>query len=220
MSCAARPDRRRLRSRQAASRLLSPCAAHEAALSRRRPAARRGLHLGLVPAEQDVREGRHLQRLPRSAQRQAARRRQRGLRRVPPAGEVRHGRRTIITRPAAPALVRRLPHAGDDLHGRRSAPRSQPARPAAGSLVKLSGTPNACTAVTPTRCALGGGAGRNNGTAASRAAINASPALLPRPLRARSMLRRNCLRSPPTPAILSSREQRRSFSFVRVQRLT
>ena len=36
-----------------------------------------------------------------------------------------------------------LPHADDDLHGCRSAPRSQPARAAAGSVGKL-GTPNAC----------------------------------------------------------------------------
>ena len=43
------------------------------ALSRRRADARRGLQLRLVQAEQDVRGRRHLQRLPRAAQRQAAR---------------------------------------------------------------------------------------------------------------------------------------------------
>ena len=42
------------------------------ALSRRRADARRGLQLRLVQAEQDVRGRRHLQRLPRPAQRQAA----------------------------------------------------------------------------------------------------------------------------------------------------
>ena len=42
------------------------------ALSRRRADARRGLQLRLIQAEQDVRGGRHLQRLPRAAQRQAA----------------------------------------------------------------------------------------------------------------------------------------------------
>ena len=56
---------------------------------RRRPDARRGLQLRLVPAEQDVRDGRDLQRLPRAALAEAARAGQRRLRAVPPAVEVR-----------------------------------------------------------------------------------------------------------------------------------
>ena len=49
----------------------------------RRPAARRGLRRRLVPAEQDVRQGRGLHRLPQRAHRQTQARRQCGLHAVP-----------------------------------------------------------------------------------------------------------------------------------------
>jgi hypothetical protein len=58
---------RRPRPRRAAGRQPSPGDAHRAQLPRRRPAARRGLCLGLVPAEQDASARRHLHGLPRAA---------------------------------------------------------------------------------------------------------------------------------------------------------
>ena len=134
MSLAPQPDRRRLRSGQAVPRLLSAGASQPSALPRRRAAARRGLQLGLVPAEQDVRARRHVQRLPRSAQRQAARRWQRGLRDLPPAGEVRHAEPPSSSAGERGCVVRRLPHADHDVHGGRPAARSQFAHSAAGSV--------------------------------------------------------------------------------------
>ncbi len=100
-------------------------------LSRRRPAARRGVHLGFVPAEPDAPRGRHVQRLPRPAHAEAARAGQRGVRAVPPRVEVRRQGASLPSRRHARRRVRQLPHAGDDLHGGRSAPRPQPAGAAA-----------------------------------------------------------------------------------------
>ena len=91
---AARADRRGLARGRAVPRLLPPRAARVAGVLGRRPAARRGLHLGLVPAEPHVRARRHLQRLPRAARRRAARRGQRAVRAVSLGREVR--------RPGAP----------------------------------------------------------------------------------------------------------------------
>ncbi|MBK9244504.1 MAG: hypothetical protein IPM30_06540 [Burkholderiales bacterium] len=57
---------------------------------------------------------------------------QRGLRAMPPAGEVRH---RVPSSPRAGferGRVHRLPHADHDLHGRRPAPRSRLPRPATG----------------------------------------------------------------------------------------
>jgi hypothetical protein len=73
MSRSAGPNRRGLRSGQAVLRLLSSCAPHEPAIPCRWPTARRGLQLGLVLAEQDVRERCYLQRLPQPAQWKVAR---------------------------------------------------------------------------------------------------------------------------------------------------
>ena len=72
-----------------------------------------------------------LLQLPRAAQPEAARRRQRGLRAVPHAQRVRHAGAPFPHAGPARQPVRRLPHAGQDLHGRRSAPRSRLSRPAA-----------------------------------------------------------------------------------------
>ena len=72
VSFATRADRRRIRGRQAASGLLPPRPAQPAAVSRRRPAARRGVRLGLVSPEPHVCARRDVQRLPRPAQRKAA----------------------------------------------------------------------------------------------------------------------------------------------------
>ena len=102
----AQPHLRRLRARQAAARHAPARAARRRPLLERRADARRGLQLGLVRAEQDARAGRHVLRLPRSAFAQAPGARQRGVRAVPPAGEVRPRRSTRITPPARPA-----PHA-------------------------------------------------------------------------------------------------------------
>ena len=71
------------------------------ALSRRRADARRGLQLRLVQAEQDVRGRRHLQRLPRAAQRQAAR--------CPATASACNAMPPTSTRRAAPS-----PHEGAD----------------------------------------------------------------------------------------------------------
>ena len=90
------------------------------ALLCRRADARRGLQLRLVQAEQDVRRGRHLQRLPRAAQRQAA---------APGDGVClqchapdKYARATHHhhERRKPAARLRVLPHARPDLHGRRS----------------------------------------------------------------------------------------------------
>ena len=72
-------------------------------LLERRPDPRRGLRVGLVRAEQDAGEGRHLLRLPRSALAGAAPSRQRRLRAMPSAGEIRRRPRTRTTRRATPA---------------------------------------------------------------------------------------------------------------------
>ena len=66
-------------------------AARPRALSRRRADARRGLQLRLVQAEQDVRGRRHLQRLPRAAQREASRARRRRLPAMPRRRQIRGG---------------------------------------------------------------------------------------------------------------------------------
>ena len=60
--------------RRAARGHASPGAAHAAELPRRRSAARGGLHLGLVPPEQDVPARRDLHGLPRAARAEASRR--------------------------------------------------------------------------------------------------------------------------------------------------
>ena len=109
-----------------------PLAARSRPLPRQRPDGRRGLQLRLVPAEQDVRGRGHLLELPRAAQPEAARRGQRGLRPVPSAQRVRHGRPPLSHARRARQPVRRLPHAGQDLHGGRPAPRSRLPRAAPG----------------------------------------------------------------------------------------
>ena len=60
LPCPREPHLRRLRPRQAAPRHASSGAARRQPVLERRPDARRGLQLGLVPAEQDARRGRHL----------------------------------------------------------------------------------------------------------------------------------------------------------------
>ena len=60
--------------------------------------------------------------------------RQRGLRTVPSAGEIRQHRAHASCARHAGRRLRRVPHADDDVHGRRPAPRSLDADPAARSL--------------------------------------------------------------------------------------
>ena len=74
---------------QAVPRQLPSGAAARGAVLRRRPAAGRGLRVGLVPAEQDVRAGRALHRLPRPARARPQGQGQRAVRAVPPAGRQR-----------------------------------------------------------------------------------------------------------------------------------
>ena len=76
----------------AAGRHASPGVAHAAELSRRRAAARRGLHLGFVPAEQDVPARRHLHGLPRAACAETARRGQCAVHALPQCRQIRHGK--------------------------------------------------------------------------------------------------------------------------------
>ena len=90
MPFAAQPNRRRIPGRTALPRLLSAGAFVAGPVLRRRTAARRGLCLGLVPAKPHVSCRSHLRRLPRTAQPEAARRRQCALRHLPPIGDVRH----------------------------------------------------------------------------------------------------------------------------------
>ena len=200
MSFAARPDRRRLRSRAAAAGPLSSGAADRSALPRRRSAARRGLQLGLVPAEQDAREGRHVQRLPQAAQRKAARWRATPLcstchlaeqvrhRRAPPshAGQRRRG-------------MRRLSHADHHLHGRGSASRSQPARAAARSVGHVRYAERVQRLPHEAGCALGGGA-REGVVRPRPAGLPALRAPRSRPPCGRTRTaRRNCAPSPAIP---------------------
>ncbi len=126
-----RPDRRRLRPRPADRRRVSRRAARGGPLLARRADARRGLQPRLVRPEQDVRARRHLQRLPRPALAAAEGARQRGLRAMPPPGEVRRRRPPPPSGRLERRGMRGVPHAFDDLHGRRPAPRPQPADPAA-----------------------------------------------------------------------------------------
>ena len=68
------PAHRRLRARQAAGRFAPDGDARRGPVLERRPDARRGVQLGFVRAEPDVRRGRHVLGLPRSAHAEAARR--------------------------------------------------------------------------------------------------------------------------------------------------
>ncbi len=131
LPCASGADCRRLAGGRRADGPLPAVAAVAGPLSRRRPAARRGVHLGFVPAKPDAPRGRHVQRLPRPAHAEAARAGQRGVRAVPPRVEVRRQGASLPSRRHARRRVRQLPHAGDHLHGGRSASRPQPAGPAA-----------------------------------------------------------------------------------------
>ena len=99
---ATRPVLQRLPRRGETRGSLHPGAAHARPLLPGRPAARRGLQLGLVPVEPHVLEGRDLRRLPRTARREAARRGQRGLRPVSPCFEDSTRPRTISTRRVHP----------------------------------------------------------------------------------------------------------------------
>ena len=80
------------------------------------------------------RAGRDLLRLPRSAFAQAPRGRQRGVRAMPRAGEVRHRGAHASRGGNARRGLRGVPHADDDLHGGRPAPRSFAAHSATRSL--------------------------------------------------------------------------------------
>ena len=125
------PHLRRLRPRQAAARYAPALAARRRPLLERRADARRGLQLGLVRAEPDVREGRHLLRLPRSAHAGGQGPGQRRVRAVPSERQVRRAGAYASRQGDARRIVPGLPHADDDVHGRRSAARPFAADPAA-----------------------------------------------------------------------------------------
>ena len=129
---AARTVLRCARGGAAVPRRLPARAAGAGPLSPRRPAAGRGLHVRIVPAEPHARKGRDVLGLPRSAFDEAARVGQRGMRPVPCARALRRARASSPSAGHAGGAVHRVPHADHDLHGGRSAPRSFDAHPASG----------------------------------------------------------------------------------------
>ena len=126
----ARPPDRGVPAGPAARRHAPPGAARGGALLRRRADAGRGLQLGLVPPEPDVREGRHLLGLPRRPRPEGQGRARRRLLVVPPARALRDAEAPLPPGGRQGRLVRRLPHADGDLHGRGPAARSLVPRPA------------------------------------------------------------------------------------------
>ena len=142
---AAEPHRGRRAPGAAALRHAETRVAAGRALPRRRPAARRGLRVRVLPAKQDVRSRRSLHRLPQPAQRQDQGRGQRALHPVPQAGgqsalpDARaQGLRLAVASFSQGGLagrsVRQLPHAHQGLHDRGSAAGPHPAPAAPGSL--------------------------------------------------------------------------------------
>ena len=122
LPCAREPHLRRLRAWQAAARLASRRAPRRGAVLERRPDARRGLRSRLLPPEPDVREGGHVQRLPRAALAEAEGARRRGVRAVPSGGQVRRAAAPLPSRRFRRRGVRGLPHADRHLHADRSPP--------------------------------------------------------------------------------------------------
>ena len=123
-----------------------------------RPAARRGLQLGLVPLEPHVLEGRHLRRLPRAARRQAARGGQRRVRAVPSRVEVRHAEPPFPRGRHAGCGLRFLPHG--DRRPTWSWTRGMTTASASRARIcrRALGVPNACNKCHEDRSpALGGG---------------------------------------------------------------
>ncbi|MNF93015.1 hypothetical protein D3C84_756750 [compost metagenome] len=128
----------------AAARRHAPDHAVRRPLPRRRADPRRGVRVRLLRAEQDVRHGCDLPRLPRAALRPSARRGQCAVRRLPqPAGQ------SALPQPAEEVLrrsfppfppgrqprrtVRQLSHPDAHLHGGGRPPRPQLPRPASRS---------------------------------------------------------------------------------------
>ncbi|MCY1442068.1 hypothetical protein D9M71_584140 [compost metagenome] len=164
----------------AAARRHAPDHAVRRPLPRRRADPRRGVRVRLLRAEQDVRHGCDLPRLPRAALRPSARRGQCAVRRLPqPAGQ------SALPQPAEEVLrrsfppfppgrqprrtVRQLSHPDAHLHGGGRPPRPQLPRPAsrsgraqrrAGCLHRLS---------SGSRCGLGGAGHRGEGRPAAAA---------------------------------------------------
>ena len=116
--------------RRAAGRQPPPGDADGAQLPRRRPAARRGLCLGFLPAEQDAPERRHLHGLPRAAFAEAARRGQCAVHALPQCRRIRCPQTPPARCRRQGRPVRHLPHADAELHGDPCPPGPQPARPA------------------------------------------------------------------------------------------
>ena len=132
LSRAPRDNRGRLGFRTMAVRYACRVAAERRPLFRRRANGGRGLQLRLFQAEQDVRQGRHLQRLSRSAQRQAQVARRRRLPAMPRGGQIRRRGPQPARGCEPPSGLPGLPHADPHLYGRRSAPRSLLAHSPAG----------------------------------------------------------------------------------------
>ncbi len=163
---ASRPVQRRLACGRPARRWLPGGVDRARPVLRRRADARRGLQPRLLSRQPDARQGRDLLGLPRPAHARAACTRQRRLRPMPRARQVRRGRAPPPSAWLDGRRVRRLPYADDDLHGGRRAARSQlsdsASRPhgESGRAQRLQPLPHR----SPGR--LGGGCGEDLGSAA------------------------------------------------------
>ena len=115
---------------RADARHLAPRAARGQPLLRRRPDQGRGVRDRIVPAEQDGRAWGHLQPVPRSAHRQAARRGERAVHAVPRPADVRRRPAPLPPRRHRGRALRELPHAVAHVHGGARPPRSPHRGPA------------------------------------------------------------------------------------------
>ena len=171
--CAAGAAEGRLRAGAFARHDGAGGAARAGAVLARRPDARRGLQLRAVPAEQDVPQGRHLQRLPRSAHAAAARAGRAGVPRVPREGEIRGSAARSSPGGHAAGRLRELSHAAADLHGHRCAPRPQLPGAAAGA----DGAVRRAQHLQPVPPGAVGAVGRGPGGEVVRACAGGLPAL-------------------------------------------
>ncbi len=125
---------RRANARCHSGRQSSPCNAHRSQLLRRWSAARRGVRLGLVPAEQDASERGGLRGLSRAACPETACRRQCAVYPLPRGCRVRCAQSPPPYGWRQGCTVRHLSHADAKLHGDPRPAGSQPAHPAPRSL--------------------------------------------------------------------------------------
>ena len=156
LSFAARPDLGRLHAGPSDRRHASRGAARSGALFPGRPDSRRGVRVRLVPAEPDAPGRRQLQRLPRAAQPQAARRWRCRVHDLPPGGEIRDHRNITITKPesaGSQCLECHMPGRNYMVVDHRRDHSLRVPRP---DLAATTGVPDACTGL-PSRTQTGMG---------------------------------------------------------------